>query len=168
MASSPLAHSYILLKDKGRGYTRGSIVELSENGRYTHHSHYTGYRSIDSISAGSDEVAALTEEECRILDAVDGDADRYTVYSTPGKLAWGLGLKVGDTVLARLPPKGAPSDGGQQDSYTTAIIRWCGIAHGNIRNEYQFGAEITVSVQRVHCLQASPPLVEPDPPLPTL
>ncbi len=101
-------------------------------------------------------MAALTEEECRILDTVDDDADLYTVYSTPGKLAWGLGLKVGDTVLARLPPKGAPSDGGQQDSYTTAIIRWCGSTHDSIENQYMFGVEITVSVQSVHCLQASP------------
>ncbi len=59
---------------------------------------------------------------------------------------------MGDTVLARLPPAGALSDGGQQDSYTTAIIRWCGIA----TNKYMFGVEITVSVLSVHCLQASP------------
>ncbi len=38
-------------------------------------------------------MAPLTEED-RILDAISSADDRYTVYSTPGKLAWGgVGLK---------------------------------------------------------------------------
>ncbi len=58
-------------------------------------------------------------------NGIRSDADRYEVYSTPGKLEWGKSLKVGDNVLARLPEH-STSDGGQQHQYTTAIIRWCG------------------------------------------
>ena len=124
-------------------------MELGYDGRYRCHSHLLDDLAI-SISVSSDEVAPLTEEECRILDAIDSDADRYTVYSTPGKLAWGLGLNVGDTVLARLPPqggRGSSGGGGHQDLYTAAIIRWCGdVGYGG----YLFGVEITVSI---HCHQ---------------
>ena len=56
-----------------------------------------------------------------ILDAIPNRAARYAVYST---LEWGVGLKVGDTVLARLPD----SNGGKEE-YTTAIIRWIGVCH---------------------------------------
>jgi hypothetical protein len=106
------------------------------------------------------EVAPLTKLECSILDAIESPADRYTAYVTPGKLAWGARLKVGDTVLARLPLKGGrglSGDGSkeQQALYTTATLRW----HGNIDDGavdtgssimdttvYLFGVEITVSV----------------------
>ena len=95
-----------------------------------------------SLSVPSDEVAALTKEECRVLDAIDFAADRYTVYSTPGKVAWGLGLKVGDTVLARLPPQGRCGSFGE---HTGAIIRWCGEVEMLGETNYLFGVEITVS-----------------------
>ncbi len=80
------------------------------------------YSILLPLTLDSAEVAILTEEECLILDAVDSDADQYAMYSAPGKLAWGVGLKVGDTVLARLPPKGGRGSSGgggeQQDLYT--------------------------------------------------
>ena len=112
----------------------------SYSGPHTHRLLYLQ----SSLSLSSDEVAALTEEECHILDAILYDADRYTVYSTPGKLAWGVGLKVGDIVLARLLPKGG-CGGGQQDLYTAAIIRWCGHVTLFRGTQYMFGVEITVS-----------------------
>ena len=74
-------------------------------------------------------MAALSEEECVVLDGIGSYADCYTVYSTPGKLKWGCGLKVG---------------GEQQHQYTTAIIRWCGKT--DPFNIYQFGVEITVCI----------------------
>jgi hypothetical protein len=155
--SPPPPHSYILLKDAQDGnHRRGKLVEMGEN-RYTNHFHswYRKCTNPTKPSADSDEVAPLTDEECRILDAIDTDADRYTVYSTPGKLAWGMGLKVGDTVLAKLPSKngcGSSADGSEehQDLYTTAIIRWCdGVANGYMVADedgysHSFGVEITV------------------------
>ena len=127
-------------------------MELGSNGRYSGHSHCR-LCYMHPLSASSDEVAPLTEEECRVLDAIDSPDDRYTVYSTPGKLAWGVGLKVGDTVLARLPPQ-VISREVQQDIYTAAIIR----LHGNVGfNGYLFGVEITVSV---HCHQRNNYAVE--------
>ena len=140
------AHSYILLRKKGDRLP-GQLLELKSNGRYSFHVHGTERRYRARISASSDEVAALTEEECCILDAINSPANQYSVYRTPGKLAWGLALKVGDTVLAKLPPKGGHgSDGGrQQDLYIQAVIRWCG---KSTSKRHLFGVEITVSV---HC-----------------
>ena len=119
------------------------------DGTYTGHSHCRSSFEY-SISASSDDVAALTEEEYHILDAIHSHFDRYTVYSTPGKLAWGVGLKVGDTVLARLPLKGERGfGGGQQDLYTAAIIRWYSdVKLEYVTKKYMFGVEITVSI---HC-----------------
>ena len=122
-------HSYILLRDT----SRGCLLELRRDGFYYFHSHRPILKSY-SLRCSPHEVAALSKEECLILDGIHSEADRYTVYSTPGKLKWGCGLKVGDTVLARLP------GGGQQ--YITAIVRWRGEA--NRFNGYQFGVEITV------------------------
>ena len=100
------------------------------------------------LSYSADEVAPLTEEECVILDGIGEYDDRYTVYHTPGRLAWGVGLKVGDTVLARLPDRNASgyesSAGVQQNQYTTAIIRWTGLHDDSAR--HKFGVEITVSI----------------------
>ena len=76
-----------------------------------------------------------------ILDAIPNSAARFAEYSTPGKLEWGVGLKVGDTVLARLPD----SNGGKEE-FTTAIIRWFG-ARGITElfiHEHRFGVEIKV------------------------
>ena len=139
-------HSYILLRDKDR-YSRGCLSQLRSDGSYKHHSHrlllHSSYCDLIPLRCSADEVAALSKEECVVLDGIDSDADRYTVYSTPGKLKWGCGLKVGDTVLARLPDGSGrgSSGGGQQHQYTTAIIRWCGKTDyvGHI-----FGVEITV------------------------
>ena len=77
-------------------------------------------------------------------------AAAYTVYSTPGLLTWGVGLKVGDTVLARLPDKSGRghSAGAQQDQYATAIIRWIG--RPTRLSKCQFGVEIVVSTI-LHC-----------------
>ena len=144
--ATPSAHSHILLKDKGKKYPRGVLVKLGSDGAYLH-SHGCFFLE-DRISLSCGDVAPLTKEECHILDAIDSAADRYAVYSTPGKLAWGVGLKVDDTVLAKLPPKngqGSSGDGEQQAIYTTAIIRWCGDIEkiGPIR---VFGVEITVCI----------------------
>ena len=138
-------HSYILLREKDN-FSRGYLLELRSDGSYYQHSHRYIPFMIDPLprcTCSADEVAALSKEECVVLDGTNSDADRYTIYSTPGKLKWGCGLKVGDTVLARLPDGSGrgSSGGGQQHQYTTAIIRWCGetdyVGH-------KFGVEITV------------------------
>ena len=141
-ANDSRLHSYILLKDKGR-YTRGCLLQSQSNGSYDYHNHDRCPPPLPPFRCSADEVAALNKEECVVLDGIGSVAERYTVYSTPGKLKWGCGLKVGDTVLAQLPGGSGrgSSGGGQQHQYTTAIIRWCGktryVGH-------RFGVEITV------------------------
>ena len=101
-----------------------------------YHSHVPSYLRT-RVTVGDSDLAPLTEEECVILDALPNSA-RFAVYSTPGKLEWGVGLKEGDTVLARLPD----SNGGKEE-YTTAIIGWIGeVTCGG----HNFGVEIKVGV----------------------
>jgi hypothetical protein len=70
--------------------------------------------------------------------------DRYAVYSTLGKLEWGVGLKVGDAVLAQLPGRNeCGSSGRKHKEYSTAIIRWIGVVTDG---RYHYGVEIQVSV----------------------
>ena len=139
-------HSYILLRNKDR-YSRGCLLELPSDGSYYYHSHTSLLRIPPlPLRCSADEVAALSKEECVVLDGIISFADCYTVYSTPGKLKWGCGLKVGDTVLARLPDGSGrgSSGGGQQHQYTTAIIRWCGKTNPLSGGGHKFGVEITV------------------------
>ena len=137
---SPPPHSYIVLKVTPK-VDRGELREYNhKDGYYYSHSHGMSmpYKYRRSRLEDQD-VAALTEEECIILDGIGSLADRYTVYSTPGKLAWGVGLKVGDTVLAQLPRRG--SSAGVQ--YTAAVIRWAGVTW---HSGHRFGVEITVGI----------------------
>ena len=142
-------HSYIVLRDTQK-FRRGDIVVRDSKGRYYNHGHRDlVFEILNPPRLSAQDVAPLTEEECEILESIRNKATRYTVYSTPGLLTWGVGLKVGDTVLARLPDKSGRrhSAGAQQDQYATAIIRWTGQA-GNIlthQHMYRFGVEITVS-----------------------
>ncbi len=145
-------HSYILLRDISKDYPRGCLLILNKDGSYRWHTHRMRYLlDEDNIRCDNDgEVAPLSEVECDLLDGIDSDADRYEVYNTPGKLEWGRSLKVGDTVLARLPglSEHGSSDGEQQHQqhqYTTAIIRWCGKITIFFWNHYKFGVEIVVS-----------------------
>ena len=124
MAGTVSSHSYIVLRDQPKEYPCGSLVELKE-GEYCHHGHSWQNLARSLLTSTKQtpilqdsDLAPLTEQECLILDALPSCAARFAVYSTPGKLEWGVGLKVGDTVLARLP--------GGKEEYTTAIIRWIG------------------------------------------
>ena len=137
-------HSYIVLRNT-QGFRRGTIVKRDSRGRYDYHSHRAVDMPFRPPRVSAPDVAPLTEEECKILGGIGDPAPRYTVYSTPGLLTWGVGLKVGDTVLARLPDKSGRghSAGAQQDQYETAIIRWTGQA--SIITGHRFGVEITVS-----------------------
>ncbi len=143
MAYRSTPHSYILLRDKSEGYPCGALLELNKDGSYRWHIHTINYRPGTIRCDNDGDVAPLSEVECDLLDGIDSDADRYEVYSTPGKLEWGRSLKVGDAVLARLPSlsEHGSSEGGQQHQYTTAIIRWCDWMWG----QYRLGVEIMVS-----------------------
>ena len=133
MASKSSKYS-ILLKDKAPGFPPGRIVKLESDGRYSPQSSIWKMPYVEQpISLLSDEITPLTTEEYHILDSVPHAVDRFAVYSTPGKLAWGLGLQLGDVVLARLPEL--------NDHLVAAIIRWC----GDIKSALMFGIEIVVS-----------------------
>ena len=117
MASISTQHSYIVLRHQEGSFRRGALVEYGSDGRYKLHSHSIEYLPEYTRIADSD-LAPLDEEQCVFLDAIGFYDVCYTVYSTPGLLEWGVGLKVGDTVLAQLPNRsGRGSSGG--DQYTT-------------------------------------------------
>jgi hypothetical protein len=140
--SSP-PHSYLVLKEGNGRYRRGELVKAEvQSHRYQHHTHYLiplNWRG----SIPDSNLAPLTEEACIILDSISNYDSRYAVYSTPGKLEWGVGLKVGDTVLAQLPGRSGHGPlNGRQEEYSIAIIRWIGpISSGR----HSFGVEIKVS-----------------------
>ncbi len=148
-----MAHSYILLRYMVLGYSPGVLLELNKDGSYEWHKHrhrfYRGDRPSTIRCDNDGDVAPLSEVECYLLDGILANASRYEVYSTPGKLEWGRSLKVGDTVLARLPVPNLITWHGSsisrhqhQHQYMNAIIRWC----GSIGNRgYMFGVEIMVS-----------------------
>ena len=132
--SLSLPHSYLLLRANVNN--RGALMEEGySTGNFIDHSHLRGV-SDTIICLSEREIASLTEEQCHLLDAIEEDADRYAVYSSPGKLVWGVGLKVGDAVLARLPG---------EEKYTAAIIRAIGV-DDKCGQRYLFGVEITVSL----------------------
>ena len=135
LSMAGLSHSYLVLRDQREGYRRGDLVVRRGDG-YRYHSHSLRFPPPPNRTVGDSDLAPLTEEECVILDGLTNRAVRFAVYSTPGKLEWGVGLKVGDTVLARLPD----SHGGKEE-YTTAIIRWIGRIS---LDGHQFGVEIKV------------------------
>ncbi len=138
-------HSYILLRDIAEDYPRGELLELNRDGSYRSHTHIIWPKNPSTIRCDNDgDVAPLSEVECYLLDGIDSAAAAYEVYNTPGKWEWGRSLKVGDSVLARLPEHGS-SDGEQQHQYTTAIIRWCGKIIFMFGGRYWFGVEIMVS-----------------------
>ena len=145
MASISTQHSYIVLRDQEESYRRGALVELRIDGRHYLHTHKLDFVAPPTRITDSD-LAPLDKKQCAILEAIVSATDCYTVYSTPGLLEWGVGLKVGDTVLAQLPNRsGRGSSGG--DQYTTAIIRWIGV---DAVDGHLFGVEITVSSLLYH------------------
>lgn len=77
------------------------MLRLREGEKYEEHSHAT-ILPVKTVGIRSKKVASLSEKECFLLDAVASPEIRFNVYSSPGLLEWGVGLKVGRTVLARL------------------------------------------------------------------
>ena len=136
-----MAHSCILLKDGDR-LRRGTLLQLLHDDSYCCHTH-TSNAALSTIRCSTNDVAALSKEECVVLDGIGSAANRYTFYSTPGKLKWGSGLKVGDTVLVRVSVMNKQcSSTATQYKLAVAIIRWCG--QTDIFG-HRFGVEITVS-----------------------
>ena len=128
-------------------------MQLHRNSHtYQGHSHLW-YTMLEPIFTES--LAPLTKSECKLLDAVapgfTDDADRHTIYSTPGKLAWGVGLKVGDSVLAQLP-KCDPTSA--QTTYAKAVIKRIGVEEQQSMKRHLFGVELVVSVSQLACVQA--------------
>ena len=99
----------------------------------------------DVISCTPDEVAELSLEGYKLLDAIFSPEQRCTVYQTKGMLAWGTSLSVGDTVLAQLPDSGLISRRRRSEiPCVTAIIRYIGIVSDIYGNVHRFGVEIEV------------------------
>ena len=111
-------------------------MEFIVEDKYYSHAHDKNQSTGEIVSPG--KLAPLTECECLVLDDIKSDADRYTVYSTPGRLAWGVGLKVGEAVLAQLPNK----SGHSEIQFSTAIIRSIGVDD----KSKLFGVEIVVCI----------------------
>jgi hypothetical protein len=128
-----------VLRDRsGGGHFRGDLVVL-KGGYYVSHRHSRLPLLHNPESIPDSDLAPLTEDECCILDAIP-TYTRYAVYSTPRKLEWGVGLKVGDAVFARLPVRSGRGSCGEE--YSTVIIRWIGMYDDD---RHRFGVEIKVS-----------------------
>ena len=173
MARISEQHSYIVLRDQQDLCGRGTLVVESRSdgvSEYQCHSHFEHQFLQTQLRISDSDLAPLDKKQCVILDAVSIDV-RYTVYSTPELLEWGVGLKVGDTVLAKLPDRsssrtGSSASGGYQyfkrwiglggssggDQYTTAFIKWIG---EDSYGEHRFGVEITVSSLLYHHIMTS-------------
>ena len=134
-------HSYIVLRDKKKSFKHGELVELGSDGRHYFHSHGLFVSTVPPTKIAESYLAPLDEKQCAILDGIHSNDVRYTVYSTPGLLEWGVELKVGDTVLIQLSNRSRRGYSGG-DKYTTAIIRWIGMDKWK---KHLFGVEITVS-----------------------
>lgn len=134
---SPPPHSYIALIKKGK-YDRGSLMKLKKNGDFREHSHWTS-KPTAGIELNDDEVGPLTEKQCKLLDAIEEASNRYELYKSE-RLLWGLKLKKGDLVLAKLPSSGS--------SHVPSIVRWAGMTDCG----HRFGVEIVV---RVACIASS-------------
>ena len=151
MATISTQHSYIVLSDQRKMFIRGALVKLRSDGRHQIHTHSSFASLVRPTRIADSDLAPLDEEQCVILDAIGFDDVRYAVYSTPGLLEWGVGLKVGETVLAQLPNWSGRGTSGS-DQYTTAIIRWIGV---DKRDRHRFGVEITVSSLLYHHIMTS-------------
>ncbi len=101
-----------------------------KDGSYERHAHTRFYIRARTIRCDKDgDVVPLREVECYLLYDIVSDADRYGVYSTPGKLEWGRSLSMWGTLCwhdYHQYLKVAPLMGDSTRTYMTAIIRWCG------------------------------------------
>ena len=113
------SHSFI---ESLCGYPRGTLLRLKEGEKYEEHSHSTILQA-KPVGISSKKVAPLTEKECLLLDAIASPEVRYNVHTSPGLLEWAVGLKEGETVLARLSKH---SSDNQDCLYVTVVIRWVG------------------------------------------
>ena len=129
---SAASHSYLVLKED-LALPRGSLVEWRA-GSYYEHSHLW-YTDLEGVSFKPDDLHPLTEEECVLLDAIEYPVDdRYAAHNA---LAWGVGLKVGDIVMARLQRGG-------NTLHSNGVVRSIGV-HELYGDRSLFGIEITVS-----------------------
>ena len=142
---------YLLLVSKSRSYPHGSLLRSLGEGKYCK------YESKNELSGEilctPDEVAELSFEESKLLDAIYDPGQRCTVYHIKGLLAWGTSLRVGDSVLAQLPDssgtirRGSISRRSRRLSeipVTSAIIRYIGNISTNYGEVHRFGVEIEV------------------------
>ena len=138
---------YMLLK-KDSIYTRGTLLvrdeESAENYRKLNNARHTAV-----VSFKSNEIMPVSREEYELLGSIDSPDECYSTYFTPGKLAWGLALKVGDCVHVRLPDRKKRSDSNTSlhlnfPRYCAAVVRWIGEASEPYRDIHRFGVEIMV------------------------
>ena len=149
MAKKPFsqAYCYMLLKDKSLFHPHGSLLALEE-------ADVGKYRILEENSPAvlctSNEVVPVSYEQYGLLKAIDSPAECYSTYFTPGKLAWGLALKMGDSVHVRLPDKKKRCGSmttlhRNRPQYCAAVVRWIGEVCEPYRDIHRFGVEITVS-----------------------
>ena len=140
------AYCYMLLKDKF--YPQGSLLTLENKDM----GKYRALSSSNSPAAlcSQKEVVAVTYSQYELLEAIEPPSARYSVYFTPGKLAWGLKLSVGDPVQVLLPDlqqrRGSNTSGQLQlkKSYVAAVVRWKGTVSEPYTDVHRFGVEIMV------------------------
>lgn len=95
--------------------------------------HLATSKGDSAIVSADSEVAALTDREFALLQAIEKRRTRYGVHQS-GKCSWGAGLKVNDSVNVSLS---------KPDVQVYAAIRYIGQIRGY--NGTMFGVEIVVS-----------------------
>ena len=139
----------LLLVNKSRSYPHGSLLRSLGEKKYRKYEPKNEHS--EEIFCTPDEVAELSAEEFKLLDAIFSPAQRCTLYHTKGLLTWGTSLKVGDTVLAQLPDTGGTIRRGSisrrhrsEIPCVTAIIRYSGNIAATYGDVHRFGVEIEV------------------------
>ena len=138
---------FLLLVDKSRNYLHGSLLRYLDEGKYCKYK--PRYELSEYIFCRPNEVAELSAEESKLLDAIYSPTKRCAVYYTKGLLAWGTSLKVGDTVLAQLPDS-ISWNNRSEIPCVTAIIRYSGSVADTNGDVHRFGVEIQVCSKGMH------------------
>ena len=93
------------------------------------------------IREDAGDVLNLSKDEAQLLSAIPVPTDRYTVYTTPGKIGWGLGLKNDDTVYIHL----------RDVHCVAATVQYKGHLEGYGHDKIMFGVEIKVMYTQILC-----------------
>lgn len=118
----------------------GTLMHRLESSNYQVCSLYdlvSNHSTTLKVREDMGDVLSLSKYEAQLLSAIPSPVDRFTVYTTPGKLDWGASLKIGDIVYTHL-----------RDIHCVAVaVRYQGPLEGYGPDKIMFGVEIQVNIR---------------------